>query len=73
MSSIENEYRQQQGDDYQEYLEFKEKRDRKKGILPKDILLVTHCTQKPSSRMQNLVWIHLTQFITLVDDQPKEC
>ena len=34
MSSIENEYRQQQGDDYQEYLEFKEKMDRKKGILP---------------------------------------
>jgi hypothetical protein len=34
MSSIENEYRQQQGEDYQEYLEFKEKRDRKKGILP---------------------------------------
>jgi hypothetical protein len=34
MSSIENEYKAYQEDDYQEYLEFKEKRDRAKGILP---------------------------------------
>jgi hypothetical protein len=34
MSSIENEYKQQQEEDYQEYLDFKEKRDREKGILP---------------------------------------
>jgi hypothetical protein len=33
-SSIENEYKQQQDEDYEEYLEFKEKRDREKGILP---------------------------------------
>jgi hypothetical protein len=32
-SNIENEYNQQQEDDYQEYLEFKEKRDRDKGII----------------------------------------
>lgn len=33
-SSIENEYNQQQEEDYQEFLEFKERRDREKGILP---------------------------------------
>jgi hypothetical protein len=36
--SIENEYDQQQEQDYQEYLEFKEKRDREKGILPEGFL-----------------------------------
>ena len=34
MSSIENEYNQKQEEDYQEFLEFKERRDRAKGILP---------------------------------------
>ena len=33
-SSIENEYNQQQDEDYQEFLEFKERRDREKGVLP---------------------------------------
>lgn len=33
-TSIENEYKQQEEEDYQEYLDFKEKRDREKGILP---------------------------------------
>ena len=34
MSSLENEYKQMQHEDYEEYLAFKEKRDREKGILP---------------------------------------
>lgn len=34
MSSIENEFNQQQQEDYEEFLEFKERRDREKGILP---------------------------------------
>jgi hypothetical protein len=34
MSSIENEYNRQQQEDYEEFLEFKEKRDRAKGLLP---------------------------------------
>jgi hypothetical protein len=33
MSSIENEYNQQQEEDYQEFLDFKERRDRERGIV----------------------------------------
>lgn len=39
MSVINNEYKAYQEDDYQEYLEFKEKRDRAKGILPDGSIL----------------------------------